>query len=152
MLTIDYKVTNYYWIVVEYSIIFVLLLVSQLASELNEIFKRLVLFLTFALLLGVYQRIQPYVHHIHRKMNFFSIFVILITITFEMTGNMSNNFNFMPLISKIFIMGSNLSFYLVCGILIIRIFYVQTKQELKSINIKEKLKSRFSLKSKKTTK
>ncbi len=133
LLTVDYQTNLYFWIIIEYYIIFLLLLISQVISDLNEITRRLCLFLTFALLFGINQKFKPFVQKIHTVMNLCSISVILVTITFEMVGNSNKNEGVIVLFARIVVMGANAFFFAVCGFLITRILYKSKREEIKAI-------------------
>ena len=89
----------------------------------------------------IYQYASPFAHSIHKRMNYFSLLVILTTITFEMVGDLRGNIKFIDMLSRIMIVGSNSSFYAICILMILRIIYKNAKDDLTIKKFKQKIKA-----------
>lgn len=114
-ITVDYKESLYYWICAEYLFMFILVFTSQLISSLDDIIKRMILLTTFCGKFLLYQIAKPFVLSIHMTMVCLSIFVCILTITFQLVGSYKDSTSMTRELAKLLILLSNIIFY-VCSL------------------------------------
>jgi len=118
---IDYQKKYYLWVVIENLIAFSLLFISQVISGLEDKIQRMIMFICFAVLFLVYQKLEPFQQKINNTIASFSIAIALFTIIFQMIGANENNSSNIVDFSVGMIILCNMFFYL--GALIIVILY-----------------------------
>lgn len=120
-LTDDYESKYYLWTVIENGIAFSILLLSQVIAGLEDKIQRMIMFITFAILFLIYQKLEPFERKINNTIASFSVSIALLTIIFQMIGaNESNNPSIMDF-SVGMIIFCNIFFYV--GGLIVVILY-----------------------------
>ena len=118
---VDYKKKFYLWVVIENVIAFSLLFISQVISGLEDKIQRMIMFICFAVLFLVYQKLEPFEQKINNTIASFSIAIALFTIIFQMIGANENNNPSIMDFSVGMIIFCNMFFYI--GGLIIVILY-----------------------------
>jgi hypothetical protein len=117
----------YFWISVENLIAFVLLVISQIISSLEDKIQRMILFICFSVVFLMYQKLEPFELKMNNTIASFSIAIALWTIIFQMIGANENNSQQVIEFSVGMIIFLNMFFYLGCGFLII----LQKNEKLK---------------------
>ena len=119
--TIDYQKKFYLWVVIENIIAFSLLFISQVISGLEDKIQRMIMFICFAVLFLMYQKLEPFEQKINNTIASFSIAMALFTIIFQMIGANENNSPSIMDFSVGMIIFCNMFFYI--GALIVVILY-----------------------------
>lgn len=131
--TIDYQKKYYTWVVIENVIAFSILLISQLIAGLEDKIQRMIMFICFAILFLMYQKLEPFQQKINNTIASFSLTMALFTIIFQMIGaNETNNPNIMDF-SVGMIIFCNIFFYFGGLIVVILYRHKETRRKIYAV-------------------
>lgn len=133
----DYKEKFKYWQVFEFLILTILLLSSQISNMLQDVIKRMVLFVIYGLFFLIYLKLEPYKDRINNKLICLSLLICQSTLIFEIIGFSEKNDSVIRNFAKNIILIINCFFFLFFFVALIKKWFFD------HIGIFLKIKSTF---------